>query len=402
MKVRAAAALLALALAAPCAAIFVNAGQPVPLERLYRNVGALIAKNPKDPDAHYTLGRLHSLAFAREAQKDARVTRGDDAGKLPGFPPFEGVQIRPMEPGKASDEALKHLNVSIQEYTRATELDPKRSLFWMGLGWMLEQGAPYADRTPAPWLNPAKKTPIADWQQRSLDAYRKAYALDRDKDLKSGHQGPYADSAISLEAGEGILRLLKDRGDEPSRTESAEVKVTVDRLSKLPRAITPIVFPIDGNGDLGSLLAERTASFDLSGVGRAQRWPWVTSRAGILVWDPEKTGRITSGVQLFGSVTWSMYWSDGYAPLAALDDNRDGRLSGKELRGLAVWRDANGNGVSEPGEVQPVSTYEIVSIACNASGNGAAGPYNATGIELRDGRRLPSYDWIPVSKLESR
>jgi hypothetical protein len=402
MKIRAGVAFMALALAVPCAAIFVNAGQPVPLERLYRNVGALIQKNPKDPDAHYTLGRLHSLAFAREAQKDARVTRGNDAEKLPGFPPFEGVQIRPMEPGKASDEALKHLGISIQEYTRATELDPRRSLFQLGLGWMLEQGVPYADRTPAPWLNPPKKAPAADWQQRSLDAYRKAYAMDRDKDLKSGHQGPYADSAISLEAGEGILRLLKDRADEPSRTETAEVKVTVDRLAKLPRAITPIVFPLEGKGDLASLLTDRQAAFDLPGVGRAQNWPWVNGRAGILVWDPERTGRITSGVQLFGSVTWSMFWSDGYAPLAALDDNRDGRLTGRELRGLAVWRDANGNGVSEPGEVQPVSAYEIVSIACRASGSGAAGPYNEAGIQFRDGHRLPSYDWIPVSVPESR
>ena len=43
--------------------------------------------------------------------------------------------------------------------------------------------------------------------------------------------------------------------------------------------------------------------------------------------------------------------------LAALDDNGDGVLSGKELDGLALWHDANGNGVCDPGEVKPLSEY---------------------------------------------
>ena len=51
------------------------------------------------------------------------------------------------------------------------------------------------------------------------------------------------------------------------------------------------------------------------------------------------------GLQLFGSVTWWLFWEDGYAPLAALDDNHDGRLEGAELKGIAIWFDRNGNGV---------------------------------------------------------
>jgi hypothetical protein len=44
---------------------------------------------------------------------------------------------------------------------------------------------------------------------------------------------------------------------------------------------------------------------------------------------------ITSALQLFGNVTFWMFWRDGYAAMSALDDNGDGVLSGDNCRG---WR----------------------------------------------------------------
>ena len=44
---------------------------------------------------------------------------------------------------------------------------------------------------------------------------------------------------------------------------------------------------------------------------------------------------------MFGSVTWWLFFSDGYRALDTLDDNRDGRLTGSELSGIAVWFDRN-------------------------------------------------------------
>ena len=63
------------------------------------------------------------------------------------------------------------------------------------------------------------------------------------------------------------------------------------------------------------------------------------------------------------NVTWWLFWKNGYEPLRARDDNADGRIAGKELDGLAIWRDANTNGVSEPGEVRPVVEWRIVSLS---------------------------------------
>jgi hypothetical protein len=390
------AAVAAALLAAPAAAIFIRAGEPVPLERLFSNVSEHVRRNPKDAQGHYTLGRLHSLAFVKSA---ASIHVISEPGKLPRFPPYESVKVQPGKDPRPA-EALKHLTSSIRSYTTATTLEPKSSLFWMGLGWMLEQGAPYADRAATPWTPAGAKRPASEWLERSLAAYRKAYTLDYQKDLKAGHIGPGADTAISLEAGEGMLRILgKRKLNAAGRAEQARVKRTVAQLAALPRAVTPIIFPLSAPASLNELLSRgRSTRFDLAGDGRAERWPWVNDRAGILVWDPDRTGTITSGTQLFGTATWSMYWRDGYAALAALDDNRDGRLSGSELRGLAVWRDRDGDAVSGPGEVSPLSHYGITGIAAAPEGRGPEGPFHTRGIELHDGRRLPSYDWTPVSQ----
>jgi hypothetical protein len=394
---------LALAIAAgvlPAAARFALIGQPVPIPRLLDNVGKYVAKNPKDPQGYYTLGRIHSLAFARGLADMSTRSTGDDAGTLPNFPPYESIKVERSDAKPPSAEALGHLGSSLRLYTKATELDGKKSLYWLGLGWMLEQGTPFAAQVPAPFVNPAGAVPAPLWRDRALAAYRKAYELDRDQDLKDGSLGPGADACITLEAGEGILRLLKVKRDLAARerAELVQVQTTIDKLKLRPRVVTPIIFPLEGVASLDHLLAPETrVRFDLAGDTRAERWAWVSPKAGILVWDPQRTGRITSGAQLFGSVTWSMYWPDGYAPLAALDNDESGWLSGKELDGLAVWCDRNQNAVSEPGEVRPLRAHGITRVAVHAGGSHAGVPYQPRGLQRQDGSYLPTYDWTPVS-----
>ena len=127
----------------------------------------------------------------------------------------------------------------------------------------------------------------------------------------------------------------------------------------------------------------------------SRRWcsPWLQPSTALLVWDPQGTGKITSGTQLFGSATWWMLFPDAYAALDALDDSRDGWLTGRELNGLALWFDRNQNGISDPGEVVALSNSPIVGIATKATGKTALSLMNPAGLRLRDGRTLPTYDW---------
>ena len=92
-----------------------------------------------------------------------------------------------------------------------------------------------------------------------------------------------------------------------------------------------------------------------------------------------------------------MFWRDGYAALAALDDDGNGWLEGDELAGIAIWRDINGNGVCDPGEAISLQDAGIVRIAVRASGRTNGMPFNAQGIQLSDQTFRPTYDWTPES-----
>ncbi|MHC5037976.1 MAG: hypothetical protein ACYTHM_11735 [Planctomycetota bacterium] len=377
---------------------------------------------------------------------------------LPGFHPGETILVRQKKGLPWTPERSAHCLASIRHYGKAAALDPKRAYPLLGLAWVLEQAVPHAPqlggvpgeaRKPedlAPekrakiqaWIrklgdddfevreeatrvlkagmgeaaplvlaarsksDPEIQVRINDilihwWSEKALEAYRRAYALTVEGDRRKEGFGRIRDYSISLEAGKGIVRLLEKR--KPSETELKEiaaVKEIIAELREKPRVVTPIIFPGSAPCSLEALLAPRRfVSFDLDGDGEPGLWPWVKGDTGILVWDPEGRGRIQSGLQLFGSVTWWIFWDHGYEPLRLLDDDGDGWLSGKELKGIAVWFDRNGNGVSEPGEVVPLRDLDIEAIACRFTERIGGCPGNPQGLRRRDGTFLPSYDWTP-------
>jgi hypothetical protein len=137
--------------------------------------------------------------------------------------------------------------------------------------------------------------------------------------------------------------------------------------------------------------------FDADGSGLRDEWTWITPRAAWLVLDRKGVGKITSALQMFGNVTFWLFWDHGYQALAALDDNDDGELTGAELRGLALWHDANANGISDHGEVRPLSAYGIVALSCRADADGHS-PHVAAaarrGVRFVNGNTRPSVDLI--------
>lgn len=378
----------------PTSARWMVTAVDVPVDRLLQNTRLYIQKNPKDPQGYYVLGRVNSLAFAQETKTLQINQRTKEP--LPGFLPWESILVKRAKQGPLSKQSRQYLIESIRNYHRATELAPDRAIAFLGLGWMLESGAAWsASLGPVP-LNPKGGGGANAWKQSAIDAYRTAYKLASAADLQRRGLGPGADSAVSLEAGEGILRLIAGRKSDLDAAEIETIESTVQKLKAAPMAVTPIIFPLDQARSMENLLADNlTVRFDMAGDGEPELWPWVKPDAGILVWDPKRTGRVESGRQLFGSVTWWMAWRHGYEPLAALDDNLDGMLRGRELDCLAVWRDRNSNGVSEPGEVIPIRKADVRAIAVEAVQQNQifANPH---GIELTNGRTLPTYDWTPT------
>jgi hypothetical protein len=100
---------------------------------------------------------------------------------------------------------------------------------------------------------------------------------------------------------------------------------------------------------------------------------------------------------MFGNVTFWLHWDNGYQALAALDDNGDRVLVGEELAGLAVWRDANANGVSEPSEVKPLADWRIVGLSCEYEDHRSeadVAAFSCAGVHFANGATRPSYDVI--------
>jgi len=366
--------LLALAgVAIPALGIWSPVGQPVPIDRVLANVQAQLKDHPKDAALWLTLARVHSYAFF--SSKPQIPMNGDRL--------FVSNIPKPPRTTQPSGEDLAHLKESIAAFRKSIALDPTAALPYLGLGWDMEQGAKYGEGT----------------LEAALEDYRLAYDRSSKRELEMKYYAPGYE-AVSQEAAERIVAIQQQRlKDGKVKAKDAEGEIgrmekSLATLRRMPRAITPVIFSFREGARLQELLDPGArVTFDLDGFGGAE-WSWLKSSTGILVWDPEHTGMIRSGLQLFGSVTWWMFWRDGFAALSALDDNHDGWLSGAELAGVAVWVDRNQNGRSEPGEVISLASAGIVRICVRGSldGDGVLG--NARGIEFSDGRVTPAYDWI--------
>lgn len=151
-----------------------------------------------------------------------------------------------------------------------------------------------------------------------------------------------------------------------------------------------------------------------------------SSKAPLVVYDPDHNGVISSGIQLFGNwalggrrtisagapvrlneVVPSSPWSNGFEALKAMDSNGDKKISNEELTPLALWFDKNRDAISQPGEVVRMSDAGVIEIFFE--GYMSEGAQNA--LKLKKGysrevagKRSPltgeSIDWYTDSSIE--
>ncbi len=372
--------------------------QPLSEAELAYHVGASVENYQRaialrDWEAHYHLG----LAYILE-QGSVLAHR---AARVPGAGGEElGAAARGRVSALVERLALPDQRVRRQAAAELRDLLPEAA-------GLLHRLQPETE-PPASWA--LRDLLAAHWRELATAAYFSAYERARREDVnkerarrerRTFRLPPTGDlrSLTSYEAGQSYLRLVRSRGvrDRLEAQRVQEVELTLKALEEEPRLrmVTPILFALDGPLGLDQLVsAEASVRFDLDGDGLTERWPWVASRTALLVWDPDRTGRVTSGRQLFGSVTWWMFFTNGYEALAVLDDDRDGELAGPELEGLAAWFDRDTDGISDPGEVLPIGELEIEAVAVRPTTEVEGCPAAPLGIRMRDGRWLPTYDWI--------
>lgn len=352
--------------------------EQVPIARLIANFERKIQAGTNGVEQalrlRSALGRLHSMAYALKTNALAVDQRTGE----PWYGYEHSAQIGAPETVKAVTTAgqelaaKEHLRQAIEQYRQAVKLKPTHLPSQLGLGWCLDQSG---DKPAA------------------VQHYRLALELAWKEEA-----GGFMGRSLTEEIAGYLLPLLDPKRDAAA---IAQVEQRRDAMKKAPRAVTPLLIPLDGRAGLDELVDPKAGvMFDLDGSGLARPWGWITSRAGWLVYDPSGRGQITSALQLVGSVTFWLFWADGFDALAALDDNGDGWLRGDELQGLAIWRDANVNGVSEPGEVRPLADWGIVGLSCQRAVHASGIPFSPEGVLFQDGTTRPSYDWIARSPEE--
>jgi tetratricopeptide (TPR) repeat protein len=355
-------------------AIFISPQlENVPVERLTRNLERLIGEEPRNAMLRVNLARVHAMAYS---SKMPTVPVTGDGRNGPFFyggsphVPFRGVT--PTGDPARQKTARAHLQAAIEAYEAALRLDPGLVVARLGYGWCLQEAGETA---------------------RAIDVYRQVIAgalpLDR-----AGTRSVWT-APLTSEAAGYLMPLLDPEKD---RAELERLGRYQEELGTAPRAVTPVAIPFRAEADAsGWVDGSARVRFDADGMALGGEWTWIRPDVGWLVYDQTRRGQIDSALQLFGNVTFWLFWENGYQAMRALDDNGDGTLAGDELVHLGVWRDRDGDGVSDPGEIISLEDADIVALSYAHEWDDESDVYVAAapeGATFADGSTRPTYDLL--------
>ncbi|MGB9108822.1 MAG: SdrD B-like domain-containing protein, partial [Telluria sp.] len=164
------------------------------------------------------------------------------------------------------------------------------------------------------------------------------------------------DAIDSDVVGDGVATTNVTRTDVTT-LKSGENDMTWDA------AITPIAIDLNGDGVhtvARSVSVASGAAFDLLGNGTAIHSGWLSSSDGFLAVDLNGNGKIDGIGELFGGSSKGA----GFAKLASYDSNGDGvvDLHDTAFAELRIWRDANGNHITDSGELMTLAEAGVSSL----------------------------------------
>jgi hypothetical protein len=137
-------------------------------------------------------------------------------------------------------------------------------------------------------------------------------------------------------------------------------------MSTSSNYLSPLVLDLNGDGVQTADISESVV-FDLLGTGKKQVTSWVDRHDGFLAIDLNGDGQINSGTELLGSGTQLANGNkaaDGWQALTQHDTNMDGHINAADavFSQLRVWVDANGDSVTDAGELRTMDDVGIVGI----------------------------------------
>jgi tetratricopeptide (TPR) repeat protein len=340
----------------------------VPIARLVENLERLLKARPTDAYLHLNLARTHGMAWAQATATMDVSKRRDEWEPWFGYEhdavPFT---VAPTKDAARMKAAAPHLKAALDHYADAIRLDPNNLAALLGQAWLIDKSG-----------NPVRAIPL--------------YRAVIEKAWPQESRGRPMGASIVGEASRYLIPLLDSARD---RAEIDALRARMKQIESMPRPITPIAIPLRDGLSLDEVVdLHARVQFDADGSGLRKTWTWIAPGAGWLVYNQRADSAITSALQLFGGVTFWLFWENGYDALRALDDNGDGELRGSELVHIAVWRDADRDGVSAADEVKPLRAWGITGISTRAEAveTGPAVAWSPDGVTLEGGRRRPTWD----------
>lgn len=127
--------------------------------------------------------------------------------------------------------------------------------------------------------------------------------------------------------------------------------------------LSTILVDLDGDGLEARRANRAAAGFDMNGDGSLDNTGWVSGGDGFLVIDRDGDGAIThaSEISFLSEKDGATSAWDG---LSVLDNNRDGKVDGRDARfgALKIWADRNGDGISQADELKSLADMGIAEI----------------------------------------
>ncbi|HEY0414113.1 MAG TPA: cadherin domain-containing protein [Allosphingosinicella sp.] len=175
--------------------------------------------------------------------------------------------------------------------------------------------------------------------------------------------------ALTAQGGSLFVAAIKPRGTIDSRAQEVLPGALLSFRDRTVGLLDPIVLDLDGDGVELRGRTKAKARFDMDGNGSRDDTGWISKQDGFLVVDADGDGRIATAAEL-SLLSLKADAKSSLEALATLDADKNGVLDAKDSRfgELRLWVDANGNGITDAGELQSLADRGIASIGLAARG----------------------------------
>lgn len=167
--------------------------------------------------------------------------------------------------------------------------------------------------------------------------------------------GMQTDQVLAL-----MMHLAEQLGDAEFLLDLYSLEATTTEYGQTG---SPIAIDLNGDGVRTLGLWESAVQFDISGDKRPEHTAWLSQEDAFLVLDRNRNGTVDGVREMFGGPDRG----DGYRELKRLDSNKDGQISSADHRfaDLQLWRDANSDGKTDPGELMSLADAGVAEIWLN-------------------------------------